>query len=122
MNNIKYLAMASFAALTLSVSLFPGTVMAANGSITIIEPADGTELMSGSGDELKYNVTLSPNGNHLHVYVDNRSPMIVRKVKNCPCSVSLPMLGSGSHTIAVKEATAGHSLTGLESSVTFTVK
>jgi len=118
MNTIKYSLTVGFAVLTLLITM-PGPAMAVDGSITILEPVNGAV---SSGDELKYDVVLSPSGNHLHVYVDDQSPMIVRKVKDCPCSVSLPMLGAGKHTIVIKEATASHALTGLESTVTFTVK
>ena len=104
-----------------SAILFSGAALAA-GSITINSPKDGAELMSGSGDKLEYNVDLSPNGNHLHVYIDNQDPMIVRSVSGCPCSVDLPDLAPGKHTIVIKEATASHAMTGVEASVTVNVK
>lgn len=92
------------------------------GSIKIISPKDGATLDSGSGIQLKYDVHLSPNGNHLHVYVDGGRPIIDRNVSGCPCTLDLPSLSSGKHTVEVKEATAGHDLTGLQTSVSFTVK
>lgn len=107
--------------LVVSAILFSGAALAA-GSITIISPKDGAQLESGSGNELEYNVELSPNGNHLHVYVDDGDPMIVRSVSGCPCSVSLPDLEPGEHEIVVKEATSSHAMTGVEASVDFTVK
>ncbi len=92
------------------------------GYIKILAPTDGKVLKSERGDKLKYDVQLSPDGNHLHVYVDNDKPIIDRKVKGCPCAITLPRLSPGKHTIAVKEATKHHHLTGLMSSVTFDVK
>jgi hypothetical protein len=92
-----------------------------SGSITVISPKDGAVLGAG-GNKLEYNVQLSPKGNHLHIYVDNQDPIISKSVSNCPCSVALPALAAGKHTIAVKEATAGHALTGVQSTVTVTVK
>ena len=100
----------------------PLRLASADGSLSIISPADGAMLSSGSGNKLEYNITLSPNGNHIHVYVDNMRPIIDRKVSGCPCSLDLPELSSGKHTIVMKEATAGHSLTGLEAGVSVTVK
>lgn len=100
----------------------PLMLATADGSISIISPANDAVLSSGSGNKLKYNITLSPNGNHIHVYVDNMRPIIDRKVSGCPCSLDLPNLSAGEHTIVMKEATAGHSLTGLETSVSVTVK
>jgi len=46
----------------------------------------------------------------------------VRSVSGCPCSINLPDLGAGKHEVVIKEATAGHSMTGLEASTSFTVK
>lgn len=92
------------------------------GSVTILSPKDGAVLESGTGDKLTYNVHLGPTGNHLHVYIDNLPPIIDRNVTDCPCSLNLPPMTSGKHTLAMKEATSSHALTGVESSITFTVK
>jgi hypothetical protein len=100
----------------------PLMLAAGEGMLTIVSPEDGAMLDSGSGDSLEYNISLSPSGNHIHVYIDNNRPIIVRKVSGCPCTLDLPDLSSGKHTIVLKEATSGHSLTGLEAAVTVTVK
>lgn len=92
------------------------------GSISITAPANGAMLQSGSGNKLEFNVHLSPNGNHVHIYVDDQSPIIDRDIHNCPCSIDLPTLSPGKHTIAVKEATVSHALTGVEGTTTVTVK
>ena len=92
------------------------------GIITIISPKNNAVYDSGSGIKLTYNVHLSPSGNHLHIYVDGQSPIIDRDVSGCPCSMTLPDLAPGRHSIAVKEAMANHVLTGVQSMVMFTVK
>jgi len=92
-----------------------------SGSITIISPKEGA-VLKGGGNKLEYNLHLSPNGSHLHIYIDDQDPIIGRNVSNCPCSIGLPALGPGKHVIAVKEATASHSLTGVQSTVTVDVK
>jgi hypothetical protein len=92
------------------------------GSITIISPANGAVLQSGSGNKLEFNVHLSPDGNHVHIYVDDQHPIVDRDVGHCPCSIDLPQLSPGKHTIAVKEATSSHALTGVEGTVTAMVK
>lgn len=120
MNAISRVIVGCFLALSFFIS---GSVaFAADGSITILEPKNGADLASGSGNELKYEVQLSPSGNHLHVYIDDMSPMIVREVKNCPCSIKLPKLAAGKHMVDIKEATSSHALTGVGSSVSFSVK
>ena len=91
------------------------------GSITITSPANGATLQ-GAGNKLEFNVHLGPNGNHVHIYVDDENPIVFRDVSHCPCSIDLPKLSSGKHTIVVKEATSGHAMTGVQAVVTATVK
>lgn len=108
--------------IALLIIILQGTAFAASGSITILEPVNGEILKNESNNELQYNITLSPSGNHVHVYIDDQPPIIDRKVTNCPCSIELPTLSAGKHKIVIKEATVNHALTGLQSSVTFSVK
>ena len=63
------------------------TVWAADsaGSITITSPADNAVLQSGTGNKLAFNVRLGPNGNHVHIYVDDQNPIVFRDVSHCPC-------------------------------------
>ncbi|MDE2259165.1 MAG: hypothetical protein KGK17_02430 [Betaproteobacteria bacterium] len=119
MEKSKYLFLC-FAAVTISFADL--AVAADSGSITITSPKEGAVLQSGSGNKLEYNLHMSPNGSHLHIYVDDQDPIIGRKVSNCPCSIDLPALTPGKHVIVVKEATAGHSLTGVQSTVAVSVK
>lgn len=102
--------------------LLPEAVLAAEGSVKILSPMNGQTVDGNGGVELKYDVTLSPNGGHLHVYVDNRRPIIDHNVSGCPCTLKLPRLSPGKHQVAVKEATPNHHLTGVGSTVTFNVK
>jgi len=107
----------------ISLIVMSNPVWAADaGSITITSPANGAMLASGSGNKLDFNVHLGPTGNHVHIYVDDQSPIVYRDVAHCPCSIDLPSLSSGKHTIVIKEATVSHALTGVQASVTATVK
>lgn len=118
--NTSKLGMSCFAGVLISLS---SLVWAADaGSITILSPKAGAVLPSGAESKLDYNARLSPDGSHLHVYVDDGNPIIVRKVSGCPCSMTLPALSPGKHNIVIKEATAGHSPTGVEASVAVTAK
>ena len=92
------------------------------GSIAILAPTNGAVLKSDAENKLEFNPKLGPKGNHVHIYVDDQSPIVDRDVGYCPCSIALPKLSPGKHTIVVKEATASHTLTGVQSSVTVTVK
>ena len=92
------------------------------GSITILSPKDGSIVPAGSVTKLMYNVKLSPEGNHLHVYVDDQKPIVDRDVSACPCSINLPMLNAGKHMVVIKEARADHSLTGVMATTAVTAK
>lgn len=92
------------------------------GSITILAPTKGAVLKSDVENKLEFNLKLGPKGNHVHIYIDDQSPIVDRDVGYCPCSIALPKLSPGKHTIVVKEAAASHTLTGVQSSVTVTVK
>jgi hypothetical protein len=104
------------------VALASPVLAADAGSITITSPADGAVLMSDSGNKLDFNVHLGPTGNHVHIYVDDQNPIVYRNVANCPCSIDLPDLPKGKHTVVIKEATVSHALTGVQASTAFSVK
>ena len=107
-----------FALVALAVPVFAADA----GSITITSPANGAMLASGSGNKLDFNVHLGPNGNHVHIYIDDQNPIVYRDVGHCPCSIDMPDLSPGKHTIVIKEATVSHAMTGVQASVTATVK
>ncbi|MGA9666099.1 MAG: hypothetical protein WBQ69_06570 [Gallionella sp.] len=104
------------------VALASPVFAADSGSITITSPANGAMLASGSGNKLDFNVHLGPTGNHVHIYIDDQNPIVYRDVGHCPCSIDLPDLSPGKHMIVIKEATVSHALTGVQASVTATVK
>ena len=109
--------------LCLALAVLANPVFAADkGSVTITSPASDAVLASGQGNKLEFTVQLSPNGNHVHIYVDDQKPIVFRDVSNCPCSVDLPQLTPGKHTITVKEASTSHAMTGVQGSVAVTVK
>ena len=107
----------------IALAALTSTVWAADsaGSITITSPKNDA-VLQGGGNKLEFNIHLSPNGNHVHIYVDDQAPIVYRDVAHCPCTVDLPKLSPGKHTIVVKEATVGHAMTGVEGTVTATVK
>jgi hypothetical protein len=107
---------ASLAAGGLSLSAYaagPG------GSVTIESPKDGAEISANSDIKVEFKVQHSSGGNHLHFYVDNGPPTIVRKWSG---SETLPGVSPGKHEICIKEATEAHVLTGLEKCVSIEAK
>ena len=111
-----------YAAFVLLALAGPVSAADSTGSITITSPANGAVLQSTTGNKLEFNVHLSPNGNHVHIYVDDQDPIVDRDISRCPCSIDLPKLSPGKHTVVVKEATSGHAMTGVQGAVTVSVK
>ena len=104
-------------------ALYMGVLHAAEmDPIQVMSPKDGSMIMAGTAVKLTYNIKLSPEGNHLHVYVDGQKPIVDRDVTNCPCTIDLPALSPGLHKIMIKEARADHSLTGVETLVMVTAQ
>jgi Big-like domain-containing protein len=99
----------------------PGAAAAggAQGSVSITAPKDGSEVAAGQPVEVKYSVKPGPHGNHVHLYVDGKQTEVLRKLKG---SYTLKDLTPGKHSIAIKVVDAGHTPTGVEGSVSVTVK
>lgn len=95
--------------------------MLQQGFIHIIEPANGAVMPSGD-PVLTYWARLTPNGDHFEVVVDGGQTIVTEKVINCPCSVRLPKLSSGQHTIKMVEANSIGELMPLSETVRITVK
>jgi hypothetical protein len=90
-----------------------------SGSIQITSPKDGAVIDGKARNEVVFDVQHSANGNHLHFYVDDGNPTIVREWKG---SFTLPSLSSGKHEICIKEAMVNHVLTGLQKCISVTAK
>ena len=82
-------------------------------SIKIISPMDNSKVSAGTV-AVQYEVRPSPSGDHIHMYVDDRKPDVLRRLKG---TYDVEDLSPGEHTITIKEANAGHTPTGHEASV-----
>ncbi len=87
---------------------------ASAGMVTIMTPANGAKVAANAPFSVEYAVTPSPQGNHVHIYIDNGKPDVVKTMKGF---YSVKALAAGPHTITIKEVTSGHSDTGVEASV-----
>ena len=86
----------------------------AAGSVQITYPLDLTTLTSPDENAVVFNFTPTATGNIVSVYVDDQGPIMVREVGNCPCTVHLPYMHSGKHSVAVKESTPTLAMTGVQ--------
>jgi hypothetical protein len=107
------------AAIAFAVAIaFPAPVLA-QGSVRITAPVEGATLDAKAENMLDYEVDPGPNGNHIHVYVDNKELVMLRRLKG---SYPLVSLTPGGHTVCVKVVNKAHTPIGLEQCVRVTVK
>lgn len=92
--------------------------LAENGSVKITSPVDGSKLDATVQNELVYEVTAGPKGDHVHLYVDNREVAILRQLKG---SHALATLSPGPHDICVKVVTKSHAPIGVEQCIKVSV-
>lgn len=108
------------APLTLAFALaLPGAAVAAEGKVTISEPAKGATLDAMDQHHLVYEVDPGPRGDHVHVYVDNKEVGILRKLKG---SYPLESLSAGERNVCVKVVNKAHVPIGVEDCVKVSVK
>lgn len=103
----------------LSVALFSTCVAAAEPSAKITFPPNGAKLDAMSLNRVDYEVSPGPNGDHVHLYVDNKEAAILRKLSGSHALESLP---SGMHTLCVKVVNKAHVPIGVEQCVKVTVE
>lgn len=106
-----------FAAL-LSVSV---AASAASGKayVKITSPVAGAKLDAMGQTKLVYEAAPGPNGDHVHVYVDNKEVGILRQLAG---SYTLETLASGTRNICVKIVNKAHVPIGVEECVKVTVE
>jgi len=84
------------------------------GSIDIMSPADGATVKANEPLEMKYKVNKSPNGNHIHISVDNGKPDLVHQMEGI---YKFGPLSPGEHTVTIIEVTSSHSPTGVKAMI-----
>lgn len=87
--------------------------------IDIISPAEGAKLDAKADNKLDYNITLGGDGDHAHLYVDNRRVDMLRQTKG---SYSFDHLDQGKREICIRIVDHGHSSIGVERCVNVMVE
>jgi len=96
-----------------------GNVYAKAGSITISTPADGATVASSDNVEITYEASFSPDGDHLHLYLDKKRLDVLRQPKG---KADVGMIPVGEHRICLVENTKGHVPTDSEACIDITSK
>lgn len=91
---------------------------AAEASVSIIAPTDGETLDIMEQNQITYEVVPGPDGDHVHVYVDDEEVGILRQLTGSYTFESLP---EGSHTLCIKVVNKAHVPIGIEDCVDITV-
>lgn len=109
------LQLATLSALVLSLA---APVAASSGSVLIHSPTPGQKLDIMEQNRLDYEVTPGPNGDHVHVYVDDKEVGILRQLKGSYTFESLP---EGERTICIKVVNKAHVPIGVQECVKVTI-
>lgn len=86
-------------------------VLAADASISISSPLDGAKISRKSKIEVSYEVVPGQNGDHVHLYVDGKEAVVLRKLKG---SHTVESLDPGKHAICIKIVNKGHAPIGVQ--------
>lgn len=89
----------------------PLAVQAADGTVTIVSPADNATLDAKAENRIGYEVVPGPAGDHSHLYLDGKEVAVLRQLKG---SHVLGSLAPGAHEICVKVVNKGHAPIGIE--------
>lgn len=104
-------------AFVLSLALLPGTALftphalGAEASVSIISPKDGDKLDVMAQNKIEYEVVPGPQGDHVHVYVDDEEVGILRQLKGSYTFENLP---TGLRHICIKVVNKAHVPIGVE--------
>lgn len=99
----------------LVISFFLGfyvpVALAADSSVTISSPTDGAKISSKSKIKVSYEVTRGQRGDHVHLYVDEKEAVVLRKLKG---NHTVESLAPGKHAICIKIVNKGHTPIGVQ--------
>jgi hypothetical protein len=93
--------------------------LADDATATISSPTDGAKLSRTTQTIINYEVIPGSNGDHVHLYVDDKQAGALRQLKG---SHTLELLAPGKHEICIKVANKGHSLIGVSQCIKVSVE
>lgn len=93
--------------------------LAAGASVTISSPHDGAKFRPWTEIDVVYEVTLGPNGNHVHLYVDSGKAVVLRALKG---SYHVGTLVEGAHKICINVVNEAHTPIGAQACVNVSVQ
>ena len=106
----------------LALLIFGGHVpatLAADASVTISSARDGAQSSPKREVDVVYEVTLGPNGNHAHLYVDGGEAVVLRALKG---SHAVGPLAAGKHEICIQVVHKAHPPIGTQACIPIRVE
>jgi len=92
---------------------------AADPQVNITAPSDGETLDIMDQNKISYDVTPGPDGDHVHVYIDDEEVGILRQLTGSYTFESMP---EGEHELCIKVVNKAHVPIGVEDCVNVTVE
>lgn len=105
--------------LLLALGCQASLTLASDASVFISSPNDGAVFNNKSKIEIAYEVTPGEKGDHVHLYVDEKEAVVLRKLKGV---YSVEPLTTGKHSICIKIVNKGHTPIGVQSCTNITVQ
>lgn len=85
--------------------------------VEITSPAEGATLNTKADNKVDYNITLGVEGDHAHIYIDDRRIGMLRKMQG---SHSIDYIDPGKREICIKIVNSNHTPIGVGKCVTVT--
>lgn len=105
--------------LMLGLLALDGSAWAAEGSVSISRPAEGSILAARERQAITYEVDPGPRGDHVHLFDNGRQVAILRTLKG---SHDLGALAPGHHELCIKVVNQGHVPIGIEECIRVEVR
>ncbi len=106
-------------ALLLVLNLYIPSGMTAAAEISISNPVGGTVFRPGSKIEVSFEATPGPTGDHVHLYLDDRKPVVIQQLKG---SHTLDSVAAGKHGLCARIVDKEHAEIGVQDCVIFRVE
>ena len=87
--------------------------------VDIISPVDGAKLSVKANNKVEYNITLGGEGDHAHIYIDDRRIGMLRRTQG---SFDIDYLEPGKREICIKIVNSNHTPIGVGRCVTITAE
>ena len=105
--------------LSLASCFLMSTVLAADAAVSISSPVAGSTFSPSSKIDISYTATPGPKGDHVHLYMDDQKPVVLKQLAG---SYTLGALTPGKHGVCIRIVDSSHAEIGVQDCVMFRVE